>query len=148
MEGGRVDGSWLMGVVSHGYGGLGGGRNGGGAWHVCGITPVVLLTCREMSEHFQSASEDTRSHRLPGAQLWVWSSWNWSALLRRPLHAMPREGSGSLSMHPVRCTQWCSMNSAGAFKREVWNAVQVRRATVVDAATFTAAARSSKVNVI
>ena len=28
MEGGRVSHSWCMGVVSHGYGGLGGGRDG------------------------------------------------------------------------------------------------------------------------
>ena len=43
-----------------------------------------LVTCREMLEHFQSASEaidDTRSHSLLGAQLRVGSSPNWSVFL-------------------------------------------------------------------
>ena len=39
VEGGRVSHSWCMVVVSHGYGGLGGGRDGGGGWYACG-------TCR------------------------------------------------------------------------------------------------------
>ena len=32
LEGGPVNHSWCMGVVSHSYGGLGGGRDGGGSW--------------------------------------------------------------------------------------------------------------------
>ena len=39
MEGERVSHSWYMGVVSHGDGGLIGGRDGGGAWHACGTKP-------------------------------------------------------------------------------------------------------------
>ena len=29
-----------MGVVSHGYGGLGGGMDGGGGWYACGTKPM------------------------------------------------------------------------------------------------------------
>ena len=36
-------------VVSHGYGGLGGGRDGGGG------SPGGLVECREMTENFPSA---------------------------------------------------------------------------------------------
>ena len=32
MEGGQITQSLCMGVVSHGYGGLGGDRDGGGGW--------------------------------------------------------------------------------------------------------------------
>ena len=32
MEGGHVNHSWGMGVVSHSCGGLGGGRDAGSAW--------------------------------------------------------------------------------------------------------------------
>ena len=42
----------------------------------------VLIACREKSEHFRSArlySDDIRSHRLAGAQLWVFL---WQALTR------------------------------------------------------------------
>ena len=39
MEGGRVDHSWCMGVVSHGYGWLGEGRDGGGGWLASGTKP-------------------------------------------------------------------------------------------------------------
>ena len=35
MEGGRVNHSWCMAVDSHGYGGLGRGRDGGGGWCLC-----------------------------------------------------------------------------------------------------------------
>ena len=34
--GGRVSHSWCLCVVGHGYGGLDGGRDGGGGWYVCG----------------------------------------------------------------------------------------------------------------
>ena len=53
VEGGRVSHSWCMSVVSHGYGVLGGVRDGGGEWYACRTKPRV--TCREMPEHFQSA---------------------------------------------------------------------------------------------
>ena len=33
VEGGRVSHSCCMCVVGHGFGGLGGGRNGGGGWN-------------------------------------------------------------------------------------------------------------------
>ena len=35
VEGGQVSHIWCIGVVSHGYGGLGGGRDGGGGWYAC-----------------------------------------------------------------------------------------------------------------
>ena len=38
VEGGRVSHSLCMCVVSRGYGGLGGGRDGGGGWYACGTT--------------------------------------------------------------------------------------------------------------
>ena len=46
--------SWCMDVVSHGYSGLGGGRDGGGPWYACGTKPEGLVACREMPEHFPS----------------------------------------------------------------------------------------------
>ena len=42
-----------MDVVSHGYGGFGGGRDGSDGWEVCGSG--VLVACREMPQHFPSA---------------------------------------------------------------------------------------------
>ena len=36
VDDGRVNHSWCMGVISHGYGGLGGGRVGGGDRQACG----------------------------------------------------------------------------------------------------------------
>ena len=39
VEGGRVSHSLCMGVVSQVYGGLGGGRDGGGGWYVRGRKP-------------------------------------------------------------------------------------------------------------
>ena len=39
VEGGRVSQGWCMCVVSHGYGGLGGGRDGGGGRYACGTKP-------------------------------------------------------------------------------------------------------------
>ena len=47
MEGGQVSHSWSMGVVSRRYGGLGGGRDGGGGWLACGTKPRGLLACPE-----------------------------------------------------------------------------------------------------
>ena len=42
-------------VSSHGCGGLGGGRDGGGGcWHV-GQSQDRLVACREMLENFHSA---------------------------------------------------------------------------------------------
>ena len=48
MEGGRVSHSRCMGVVSLGYGGLGGVIDGGGGWYACGTKPGGLVACREM----------------------------------------------------------------------------------------------------
>ena len=42
-------------VVSHGYGGLGGGRDGGGGQYCMQDKAMKLVTCREMPEHFLSA---------------------------------------------------------------------------------------------
>ena len=39
MEGGRVSHCWHICVVSYGYGGLGGGRYGGGGWNACRAKP-------------------------------------------------------------------------------------------------------------
>ena len=41
-------------VVSRGYGGLGGGRDGGDGWYARRTKPLGLVACREMPEHFQS----------------------------------------------------------------------------------------------
>ena len=41
-----------MGVVSHGHGGLGGGRDGGGGCHA---KTSWLVACLVMPEHFPSA---------------------------------------------------------------------------------------------
>ena len=54
VEGGRVSHSWCMGVVSHGYGRLGGGSDGGGGWYACWIK-LGVVTCRKMPEHLLSA---------------------------------------------------------------------------------------------
>ena len=54
-EGGRVSHSLCLCVVSHGYGGLGGGRDGGGGWYACRTKPRGLVACQEMPGHFLSA---------------------------------------------------------------------------------------------
>ena len=43
-----------MGVACHGYGGLGGDRDGVGVWYACRIKPGGLIAYREMLEHLQS----------------------------------------------------------------------------------------------
>ena len=81
VEGGRVSHIWCKCVLSQGYDGLGGGRNGGGGWHVCWTKPWGLVACRETTYHYLSArryTDDTQSHCRPGALFWVGSSWNWS----------------------------------------------------------------------
>ena len=60
-------------VVSHSYGGLGGGKDGGGSGRHAGQSKDGLSACMDMSER----GDDTRSHRLPGAKFWVGSSRNW-----------------------------------------------------------------------
>ena len=55
VKGGRVSHSWCMCVISHGYGGFGGGRGGGVGWYACGTKPRGLVACLEMPEHFPSA---------------------------------------------------------------------------------------------
>ena len=89
MEGGRVSYSWCMCVVGYGHGGFGEGKDGGGGWYACGWKKGgLLVVCREMPEHFSrakwSGTDDNRSHRRPGAQLWVGSNWNWSTFIGRP----------------------------------------------------------------
>ena len=42
-------------VASHGYGGLGGGRDGGDGCYACRTKPKGLDACRGMPEHFPSA---------------------------------------------------------------------------------------------
>ena len=79
------------------------GRSQGGLRHV----GRCLSTSRVRGED----TDDTQSHRLPGAQLWVWSSLNWSVILGRPEHRMSPEGSGSLSEKPVSRTPWCSTDA-------------------------------------
>ena len=54
VEGGTVGHSWCMCVVSHGYGGLGGGMDGGGGWYACRTMPRGLVACQKMPEHFLS----------------------------------------------------------------------------------------------
>ena len=55
VEGRQVSHSWCMCVISHGYGGLGGGWNGGSGRFACGTKSRGLVSCREMPEHFPSA---------------------------------------------------------------------------------------------
>ena len=56
VEGGRVSRSWCMGIVSDGYGGLGGSMDGGGGWYACGTKPGELVACSEMPRHFSSVN--------------------------------------------------------------------------------------------
>ena len=56
VVGGRASYSWCMCVFIHSYDGLCGGRDGGGGLYVCGTKPSGLVSCREMPEHFKSAS--------------------------------------------------------------------------------------------
>ena len=55
VEGARVSNCWSMGVVTHGYGGLGGGRYLGGGLYACGTKRWRSVACWEMLEHFPSA---------------------------------------------------------------------------------------------
>ena len=43
-EGGRVSHIWCMCVVSHGYGGLGGGGDGCGGWQACVTKPGGVVS--------------------------------------------------------------------------------------------------------
>ena len=52
MEGGWVNHCWCIVVVSHGYGGLGEGREGGGGWLVLGQNLEGVVACWQMPEHF------------------------------------------------------------------------------------------------
>ena len=92
-------------VVGHGYGELGGVRNGGGGYYACGTKTEGCVACREIKKHSQVLSvdtDDTQSHRLPGTRLWVGSSRNWSVFLGRPY---------SLSMLLAGYTPWCSTDA-------------------------------------
>ena len=55
MEGRRVCHRWCLCVVSHGYGGFGEGRDGGGGWYACRSKPRGLVACWEMPVHFLNA---------------------------------------------------------------------------------------------
>ena len=46
VEGERVGHSRCNSVVSHGYGGLVGGSDGGGGWYACRTNPWGLIACR------------------------------------------------------------------------------------------------------
>ena len=50
MEGGRGIYNWCMCVVSHGYGDLCGGSDGGGGWYA--TKPGELVACQETLEQF------------------------------------------------------------------------------------------------
>ena len=55
VEGGRVSHSWWVCVVSHGYGGLDGGRDGDGGLYAFWTKSGRLVACLEMSECFPGA---------------------------------------------------------------------------------------------
>ena len=79
-----------------------------------GLSQEGLVACQEMLEQCLSSrwcTDDTRSHRFPGAKLWALSRQNWSVFRGKPQHGMPRDGSGSLSMQLVGYTPWCYTDS-------------------------------------
>ena len=51
----RVSCSWCMCVISHGYGRLGEGRDGGGGRHACRTEQRGLVACWSMPQHILSA---------------------------------------------------------------------------------------------
>ena len=55
LHGHCISHCWCMCVVSDGYGGLGGGRDGDGGWYACRTKSGGLVTCRDLPEHFLSA---------------------------------------------------------------------------------------------
>ena len=68
VDGGRVTHSQCMCIISHSL-------DGDGGWYECGMKPGGLVACREMSDHLPSemlCTDDSRSHRQPGTQLWLW----------------------------------------------------------------------------
>ena len=82
-EGGPVNHSWCVGVSSHGYGGLGGGRDWDGGWYACVRKPRGWSHVGD-ARALPGGEGIHWSHRHPGMQLWVKSSWNWSVILERP----------------------------------------------------------------
>ena len=98
-----------MGVVSHGYGVLGG----------TGTEAVDRMHARQSQVGWSHGGRYRNTFPVLGDTLMTTSS-RCAALgmvepelvgLRgRPLHGTPRECSGSLSMLPVGYTPWCSMN--------------------------------------
>ena len=115
----RVEG----GRVSHGYGGLGvagmkvvdgmhSGKSQGGWSHVG--------RCQSTFRVRGEDTDDTRSHLCSNVQLWVGLCQNWSVLLERLYHGTPWEGSGSLSMKPVGCAPWCSMDALLLLSMMFW----------------------------
>ena len=64
-----VSHSWCMCVVSHGYGGFGGDRDGGGRRYACGAKLMGFVVCQEMPEHFPGTRcyvDDTYGIAVPG----------------------------------------------------------------------------------
>ena len=55
LEGGRVNHSWCIGVLSRSYVGVGRGRDGVAAGRHAVQSQEGLVTCRRMPEHFPSA---------------------------------------------------------------------------------------------
>ena len=55
--------------------------------------------------------DDTRSHILSDAQLWVGSSRNLSVFHGRSQHETPQGGSGLLNIKQVGCTPRCSTDA-------------------------------------
>ena len=101
VEGGRVNHSWCIGIVGHSHGMLDEagmemvvGEHVGQSQQVWSHVGICRCTSRVRDEE----SDDARSHRLPGAQLLVWLSQNFSIFWGRPLHVTPHEGVGLLSM--------------------------------------------------
>ena len=54
MEGGRVSHTYCMCIVSHGHGGVGGGRDGGSGRYACGTKSRGLVVCREVPGNIRS----------------------------------------------------------------------------------------------
>ena len=78
--------------------GLHAGKSQGGWSHV--------VRCRSIYRVQGKDNDETRSHRRPGALLWVELSRNWSIFHERPYHWTPKEVSGLLFMQTDCCAPW------------------------------------------
>ena len=103
-----------MGVVGHGYCGFGGGLDGGGGWYVLEKKPRWFAGCQNTPCVRCEDTDDTRSNRLPGAQLWVGSelvglpgkALTWDAM--RSLRFVVHAACWLHSMVFYRCCGCCS----------------------------------------